>query len=316
MFLLEYKFAVDPVTIGSYDVEDEELFVALRRDGRSHRVDKFNWTCTCELYTTMQLPCRHAMMYRKHVAGMLTIPYALVPERWLRAGTLDLYLLEVNIPIRISTGTDDLKSKKRVTERDKYKSVQNVFNRITSEMTELPEAKFQAALDGLEIWWGNLRQGDIELPGPDKDSKQITASDEGLTPTQVTAHVQTDGLEEKDDKVHMQIEKKKRGGGQKKMRASDQSAMNAANMETTFDMGPFNPRAKRVGRPTKNRAAEQVNVSKERKDYNTGAKLRNALRGEDVVKVEGYLKTCKPPLKELLSFFENFRRALPWSQSK
>ncbi|KAE9314365.1 hypothetical protein PR003_g19264 [Phytophthora rubi] len=211
MFLPEYKFAVDPVTIGSYDVEDEELFVALRRDGRSHRVDKFNWTCTCEFYTTMQLPCRHAMMYRKHVAGMLTIP-------WLRAGHLDEDLLEVDIPIRISTGTDDRKSKKRMTERDKYKSVQNVFNRITSEMTELPEAKFQAALDGLDIWWGNLRQGDIELPGPDKDSKQITASDEGLTPTQVTAHVQTDGLEEKDDKVHMQREKEARRWSEKDAR--------------------------------------------------------------------------------------------------
>ncbi|RAW41703.1 hypothetical protein PC110_g2140 [Phytophthora cactorum] len=75
----EYKFAAAQGAMDSYVVEDEELFVTLRRDGRAHKVDKFNWLCSCEFSSTMQLPYRHSMMYRKNVCGLFMIPYASIP---------------------------------------------------------------------------------------------------------------------------------------------------------------------------------------------------------------------------------------------
>ncbi|KAE8908262.1 hypothetical protein PF003_g7844 [Phytophthora fragariae] len=77
----EYDFAVEKGAIRNYSIDDEELCVTLQRDGRVHRVDKFDWMCSCEFSATMNLPCRHAMMYRKHTAGLMAIPYASIPSR-------------------------------------------------------------------------------------------------------------------------------------------------------------------------------------------------------------------------------------------
>ncbi|KAG6953470.1 hypothetical protein JG687_00012377, partial [Phytophthora cactorum] len=43
-----------------------------------------------------------------------------------------------------------------------------------------------------------------------------------------------------------------------------------------------------------------------RKEYNRGSKLRNAVRGDGVVRVEEFLKTSMPPLVELSSFITIF----------
>ncbi|KAF1789975.1 hypothetical protein GQ600_21616 [Phytophthora cactorum] len=43
-----------------------------------------------------------------------------------------------------------------------------------------------------------------------------------------------------------------------------------------------------------------------RKQYNRGSKLGNAVRGDDIVKVEEFLKTSMPPLVELSSFLTIF----------
>ncbi|KAL4162078.1 hypothetical protein PRNP1_002626 [Phytophthora ramorum] len=221
--------------------------------------------------------------------------------RWLRVGTLGEDLIDVDIPIRISTGHDDVKRKKQMTEHECAER----FSRITSELTELPEARFQAALDGLEMWWGKLRQGGISATESAKVSEQPPVSDEDVMPTLVapTQTEKTTPVEVREDPPRR---KKKRAGSQKKRGTPIQSSEAAAKAASDLEIGPFNPRAKRVGRPSKNRAAEQAKVSEERKEYNIGAKLRNVLRGEDVVKVEEYVKSCKSPLKELSSYLRTF----------
>ncbi|GMG18389.1 unnamed protein product [Phytophthora fragariaefolia] len=74
VFTAEYKFAKEVDAKATYTMEGDDLYVTLWRDGRMHRVDKFNWMCTCEFSSTMRLPCRHAMIYSKHVCGLLAIP--------------------------------------------------------------------------------------------------------------------------------------------------------------------------------------------------------------------------------------------------
>ncbi|KAG4241566.1 hypothetical protein PC116_g10512 [Phytophthora cactorum] len=81
VFSSEYKFASAPGTMDSYVVEDDELFVTLRRDRRVHKVDKFNWLCSCELSSTVPLPCRHSMLYRKLVCGLFMILFASISAK-------------------------------------------------------------------------------------------------------------------------------------------------------------------------------------------------------------------------------------------
>ncbi|KAG3002304.1 hypothetical protein PC120_g19808 [Phytophthora cactorum] len=81
IFLSEYTYAINPESMKSYSVDDDELYATLNRDGQSHRLDRFTWMCTCELSKTMKLPRRHTMLYRKHVAGLMTISYSSISAR-------------------------------------------------------------------------------------------------------------------------------------------------------------------------------------------------------------------------------------------
>ncbi|KAE9061638.1 hypothetical protein PF010_g29743, partial [Phytophthora fragariae] len=91
-----------------------------------------------------------------------------------------------------------------MTERDKYKHAQDVFSRISTELTDFPDAKFKTAMQNLETWWNNLRQGSLSLPVPPSQGE----SDAELAPTQLAAATLVDE-EEKDEHVHADsIEKK------------------------------------------------------------------------------------------------------------
>ncbi|KAE8901741.1 hypothetical protein PF003_g14692 [Phytophthora fragariae] len=167
-----------------------------------------------------------------------------------------------------------------MTERDKYKHAQDVFSRISTELTDFPDAKFKTAMQNLETWWNNLRQGSLSLPVPPSQGE----SDAELAPTQLAAATLVDE-EEKDEHVHADsIEKK-----------GDEA-------ECDLKLKPFNPRAPKSGRPKKNRAAADSKRSAERKEYNQGSKLRKILRAKDVVKIKCYLEKKRPPLGEVLSF--------------
>ncbi|KAG6941597.1 hypothetical protein JG687_00019559, partial [Phytophthora cactorum] len=51
-----------------------------------------------------------------------------------------------------------------ITDLKKFKSAQDVFNRITNEISDLPTRKFQAAITHLEKWCQYLRQGNETMP--------------------------------------------------------------------------------------------------------------------------------------------------------
>jgi len=182
-----------------------------------------------------------------------------------------------------------------MTEREKFKSAQNVFNRITAELTDLPDSKFQAALDTLESWWSGLRQGDVAMPANAGSARKTDTAvaesqatpDEEEPPIQITKSTVESDDDEKGNAVHVgTVEnmppKPSRKPQQKKMK-------------------PFNPR-KRNGRQRKDRATESAKISEARKAYRDGVKLRNALRGDDVTSIEEFIKSCEPPLKDVTSF--------------
>ncbi|KAG6970143.1 hypothetical protein JG688_00005003 [Phytophthora aleatoria] len=183
----EYKVASAPGAMDSYVVEDDELFVTLRRDRRVHKVDKFNWLCSCEFSSTMLLPCRHSMLYRKLVCGLFMILFASISAKWLRYGNLNEDLVDVDVPIRINSPNGE---------------------------------------------------SDIEVP-PTQESNA------GPTP---------------DDKTD----------------ESNEPAIGDADGEEPAaakpEISPFNPRAKRVGRPKKDKKAENQMRNQDRKEYTRDSK--------------------------------------------
>lgn len=58
-----------------------------------------------------------------------------------------------------------------MTEKEKYKHAQNVFSRITTELTDLPDPKFEVAMQELESWWDNIRNGNVDIPTPNVEMR-------------------------------------------------------------------------------------------------------------------------------------------------
>ncbi|KAF1784247.1 hypothetical protein GQ600_24241 [Phytophthora cactorum] len=205
--------------------------------------------------------------------------------RWLRYGNLDENLVDVDVPIRISKADPAVKRLKQMSSLEKFKSAQALFNRISDELSDLPTSKFQAGIINLEKWCQNLRQGDVAMPGevtmPASESPSGESDIE--PPTQESKKDST-----KDDKTE------------------ESKGPAVADVATKPEISPFNPRAKRIGRPKKDKKAENQMRNQDRKEYNRGSKLRNAVRGDDVVRVEEFLKTAMPPLVELSSFITTF----------
>ncbi|KAG7390163.1 hypothetical protein PHYPSEUDO_008617 [Phytophthora pseudosyringae] len=214
----------------------------------------------------MKLPCRHAMFYRKHSGGLLTIPYA------------------------------------------------SISARLTSELTGLSDDKFTAALAQLEVWWGNLRHGNVSFP---QHSTQGVSPDSDLPATQVAGLGIRGQDEDKDDVVHdtndadeSSISADEIPAGRKHAARTARTAKMAPQQSTErvvkLGMNPFNPWTPKSGRPRKNRAAHDAQRSADWKQYNKGAQLRAALGGDDVAHVEEFMKSKRPSLRELSSYLDTF----------
>jgi hypothetical protein len=194
----------------------------------------------------------------------------------------------------VSTCRDDVKLKEQMTERDKYKHAQDVFSRITTKLTDFPDAKFETAMINLERWWINLRKGSLSIPVQPAHGE----ADAECAPTQVAVATPVDD-EEKDEHVHADSTEKKSDGA-----------------DCNLKLKPFNPRAPKSGRPKKNRAVADSKRSAERKEYNLGSKLRKTLRAKDVVEIKCYLETKRPPLGEVLSFLNTLEIRFSGYQKK
>ncbi|KAG1713315.1 hypothetical protein DVH05_001035 [Phytophthora capsici] len=123
-------------------------------------------------------------------------------------------------------------------------------------------------------------------------------SDKDMAPTQVAAEAAAADEEEKADTVD-------KGIMTEEMSETKGSEPEKA-LEKRGKMKPFKPRT-RVGRPRKDRAADAAQRRQSRKEYNQGSKLRGALRGDDVVEVAEFIKSCEPPLSDLSSFLTTFK---------
>ncbi|RLN56495.1 hypothetical protein BBJ28_00019240 [Nothophytophthora sp. Chile5] len=84
-----------------------------------------------------------------------------------------------------------------------WKPAQHVFVRITTELTDLTDDKFLAALGNLEGWCSNLRQDDVAVPPSAADAHEGEEEESQVPPTQIAADTEADpDFDEKDAQIH------------------------------------------------------------------------------------------------------------------
>eukprot|EP00644_Phytophthora_capsici_P019239 jgi/Phyca11/132972/e_gw1.283.2.1 len=78
----QYDVAVDPEIASSYTFVDNGPTVTLRRKDHEYLLQKDTFKCDCEFSQTMQLPCRHAMVWRKTRGGPFVVPFDAIGSRY------------------------------------------------------------------------------------------------------------------------------------------------------------------------------------------------------------------------------------------
>ncbi|KAF1781329.1 hypothetical protein GQ600_9090 [Phytophthora cactorum] len=185
----EYTYAINPESMKSYSVDDDELYATLNRDGQSHR-----WIgsrgCT---YNAVPETCRGIDddPYRPFLPGEF---YNVMPTVWLRVGALEEELVAVDVPLLITSGTDDIKRKKQLTEQEKYKCAQDVCGRIAADISGLTDQNF------ITLWniWNVGGAANYADGGEDKNEKR-TKKEPDRDPE---GGRRPDELEENDQKQH------------------------------------------------------------------------------------------------------------------
>ncbi|ETI30345.1 hypothetical protein F443_22534 [Phytophthora nicotianae P1569] len=184
----QFDVAMDSKIADSYAFRDNGAHVTVSRNGREYLLEKESWKCDCDFSQTMQLPCRHAWCTERRVETRLSslteqlrpgtfrcFPgIAQVPNRWFGRSRCSLeHLTEIPesfvVKIFKAKGGDSTTAT-TLSEPEKYRRAQQTFARIGSELARLDDGEFETALEELDRWWYNLRQGaGVAVPTGEED---------------------------------------------------------------------------------------------------------------------------------------------------
>jgi hypothetical protein len=79
----EYAAALD--NDYTFEVDQGASVVRVQGPKLTRTVNLLDWKCDCEFSETMQLPCRHAIAFRKHRGLTPLIPCNRIDERYVTA---------------------------------------------------------------------------------------------------------------------------------------------------------------------------------------------------------------------------------------
>ncbi|ETP35024.1 hypothetical protein F442_16741 [Phytophthora nicotianae P10297] len=138
----QYDVAVNDNLASAYAFTDNGSTVTVTHENHEFLIEKGGWRCDCEFSQTMKLSCCHVMAFRKACGNPFIIFYAAIESGQI------------------------FKSKRNATpgnaglsEPQKYRQAQQAFVRIGDELARLEDGEFVCALQQLDQWWYNLRQG-------------------------------------------------------------------------------------------------------------------------------------------------------------
>lgn len=201
----QYDVIMDSSLSDSYAFRDNGATVIVRRTEREFLREKESWKCDFEFSQTMQLPCRHAMIFRKTCGLPFVFPYAAIANRqvhlltrWFgRSHSSPVNLPEIPEPLLVKTYKVKMSAASATTglsESEKYRRAQQVFARIGGELARLEDVEFGTALQKLDQWWYSLRQGaqaaaeqgdDSGVVCGDSKDDQLEGSDTGKRPNRL-----------------------------------------------------------------------------------------------------------------------------------
>ncbi|ETI36162.1 hypothetical protein F443_17667 [Phytophthora nicotianae P1569] len=127
-----------------------------------------------ELLTHDAAPLSSSVVYRKTCGNPFVIPYGAIETRWFGRSRCSLEHL-TEIPESFVAKIFKAKGGNSTTatalsEPEKYRRAQQTFARIGSELARLDDSEFETALEELDRWWYNLRQGaGVAVPTGEED---------------------------------------------------------------------------------------------------------------------------------------------------
>ncbi|RLN96847.1 hypothetical protein BBJ28_00025001, partial [Nothophytophthora sp. Chile5] len=147
----------DSYLFAECDQDSGVVLVHGRKNTR--RLQVFDWSCDCEFAKTMQLPCRHAIAYRKHksLPGSV-IPLMRIDERWT-SQSVHLNRVRQFEYHPFDEEENSRARKKPRTHSQRYREAVRATHLIASELADIDdETEFEASLQFLLNQWRNVRQ--------------------------------------------------------------------------------------------------------------------------------------------------------------
>eukprot|EP00644_Phytophthora_capsici_P018602 jgi/Phyca11/128037/e_gw1.73.65.1 len=244
---------------------DDAFVVIVRGLFSEHKLRLDSWICDCEFATSMSLPCRHAIAYRKKhgVSGTL-IPWIRIDERYLKKVKQFTYE-------RFSSETKGASAQIIRTRSDRYREAVRATHLIANELADIDNNdEFDEMLRFVINQWRNVRQ-------------------RKMADTEIDAEVKEDN----DEDV-------KREFGISSSDDEDMdSDMNVSRGETCGVTIKLNPKAKKVGAPRKLKKKILAGEQTDRKWYEAAEAGRKKAGEVSLVALCNALDREQPGLIEM-----------------
>ncbi|ETP03807.1 hypothetical protein F441_19285 [Phytophthora nicotianae CJ01A1] len=159
----QYDAAVNDNLASAYAFKDNGSTGTVTHENHEFLIEKDGWTCDCEFSQTMKLSCCHVMAFRKACGNPFIIFYAAIESGWFGQSRCSPdELSEVSDPFVAKIFKSKLNAtpgNAGLSEPQKYRQAQQAFVRIGDELARLEDGEFVCAVQQLDQWWYNLRQG-------------------------------------------------------------------------------------------------------------------------------------------------------------
>ncbi|ETI54043.1 hypothetical protein F443_03105 [Phytophthora nicotianae P1569] len=281
--------------------EDDAAVVYVRGIFSEHKLRVDDWRCDCEFSLSMSLPCRHSIAYRKRnrVSGPL-IPWNRIDERWTTPSQ-ELKKVKQFTYEKFVDGEFGSIQKKLRTQSERYREAVRATHLIANEMADIEdEAEFEEMLKFVLAQWRNVRQkkmatisgdasGDLSAESPKRGEERYTRDREQEALVKNEFNISSSDEDEED-----------------RSQTSDRSLTSDVDDGTDEDVSKtgkrveirLNPKARKVGRPQKQKKKTAAGEKKDRRWYETTEAARAQAGEVSLLALVDSLDREQPGLKE------------------
>ncbi|ETP22554.1 hypothetical protein F441_04164, partial [Phytophthora nicotianae CJ01A1] len=143
----QYDVATDAAVVNNYTFSNNGTTVSVSGGEREYLLKKEGYLCDSGFAQTMELPCRHARMYKMSSDNPFIIPFSTIAPTWLSQQELT----EVAAPFVAKIYKDHLQAADgRLSIAKKYSQAQQALSRISGELARFEDDAFASAMSQLD----------------------------------------------------------------------------------------------------------------------------------------------------------------------